>query len=361
MERKIIDLEIVDELDGSGVDAIALVDIPAIEKNFMYFRVEDHKMEIDTSALPTYVNQIGEKKEFGAEEYPTIEEAQERSKELGLNGEIHSHAIEGGFIYMPGASHSDLEKAIAGTGDFASVEELSVGDEVSWKTADQNPRGKITEIVKGSKKVPGVDFEIQGTEEDPGYIIEIYEEVEGQWESTGKYVGRKANSILKNVQLSKIHNYSKLMFADEDKRELVGPVAIPDIEIPRKNEDGSIYFVRFSKEVVRKMAEKFMREQKLSDSNIQHDSEQDALSYVYESWIVENPEDKANSVYGLDVPIGTWMVKMKVTDSNVWAKVKSGEVKGLSLEGAFMSKEDYMSYQKDREIYNRVIRILKSC
>lgn len=86
---------------------------------------------------------------------------------------------------------------------FAAVEDLQVGNAVSWKTADSNPRGRIREIVReGSKKVPGRDFEVNGTPEDPGYIIEIYEEnAEGNWEPTGEYVGRKADSILKNVDL----------------------------------------------------------------------------------------------------------------------------------------------------------------
>ena len=82
----------------------------------------------------------------------------------------------------------------------------------------------------------------------------------------------------------------------EDKMELVGPVAIPDIEIPRKDKQGNTYFVRFSKEVVKRMAEKFMREQKLAESNIQHDGEQDGKSYVYESYIVETDDDKANTL-----------------------------------------------------------------
>lgn len=90
-----------------------------------------------------------------------------------------------------------------GLWSFAAVEDLKVGDAVSWKTADQNPRGRIREIVReGSKKVPGVDFEIKGTPEDPGYIIEIYtENAEGNWTPSGEFVGRKADSILKNVEL----------------------------------------------------------------------------------------------------------------------------------------------------------------
>jgi hypothetical protein len=87
--------------------------------------------------------------------------------------------------------------------EFADPADLKVGDEVSWQTAGSNPRGKIREIVReGSKKIPGSDFEIKGTEEDPGYIIELYEEdAEGNWSPTGTLVGRKADSILKNITL----------------------------------------------------------------------------------------------------------------------------------------------------------------
>lgn len=237
---------------------------------------------------------------------------------------------------------------------FALVADLKVGDAVSWKTADQNPRGRIREIVYGSKKVPGVDFEIKGTEADPGYIIEIFEEVNGKWEPTNKFVGRKADSILKNIELS------RQMFVDESKRELVGPVAIPDIEIPRKAKDNSIFYVRFSKDVVKRMAEKFMREKRMDESNIQHKSNMDAGAYVFESWIVENKEDKANSVYDLNVPEGTWMVKMRVKDSNTWSKVKSGELRGFSLEGDFVTDEEYQAYLSDKKMYENLVSLINS-
>ena len=161
--------------------------------------------------------------------FDSPEKAIMRSKELGLNGEIHSHYDSelDLLIYMPGTTMEDYTKAkeemeidvsalpdytqegatgerpISST-EFAAVEDLKVGDAVSWKTADQNPRGKITEIVReGSKKVPGADFEVNGTEEDPGYIIRMYEEnAEGKWVPTDTYVGRKAGSLLKNVELS---------------------------------------------------------------------------------------------------------------------------------------------------------------
>ena len=243
---------------------------------------------------------------------------------------------------------------------LASVDELAVGDDVSWKTADKNPRGRITEIVTGAKKVPGVDFEIQGTEEDPGYIIEIYEELDGKWEASGKYVGRKADSILKNVELSKKVALSKMMFADEDKKEIVAIAMVPTMEIPRKDKDGNIYFVRFSKQVIAKIAEKYMREQRLADTNIQHVDSADAGAYVFESWICETIDDKANSVYGLGAPIGAWCIKLRVTNPETWKKVKSGELKGVSIQGSFLDQDEYETYLKDKKMYQDLVRLVST-
>ena len=57
-----------------------------------------------------------------------------------------------------------------------------------------------------------------------------------------------------------------------------------------------------------------------------------------ESWIVEDEKDKTR-FYDLDVPIGTWMLSMKVHNDEVWNDyVKSGKVKGFSIEGYFADK-----------------------
>lgn len=146
----------------------------------------------------------------------------------------------------------------------------------------------------------------------------------------------------------------------EDKKILVAPVCIPDIEIIRQDpKTKEIYYVRFSKDVIQRIAEKFMRENRNNETNLEHDTTTDAKTYVFESWIVEEETDKANSVYNLDVPIGTWCVKMRVTDSSIWADVKAGKLNGVSLEGEFISKEELDQYNKDRELYNNIVKILK--
>jgi hypothetical protein len=60
--------------------------------------------------------------------------------------------------------------------------------------------------------------------------------------------------------------------------------------------------------------------------------------YVAESWIVEDEHDKSRK-YGLNVPIGTWMVAVKVDNEKIWQEeIKSGNARGFSIEAYFANK-----------------------
>jgi hypothetical protein len=137
---------------------------------------------------------------------------------------------------------------------------------------------------------------------------------------------------------------SKMFFGEEgDKRILVGPAMVPDMEIPRYDKKTKeIYYVAFSEDAVAKIAEKFMREQSTHNTNQDHDGSKPADTYIFESWIIEDPEtDKAKTIYGYEgLPKGTWMVKMRVNSDNVWQRVKNGELKGFSVEGNFVTEEE---------------------
>jgi hypothetical protein len=124
--------------------------------------------------------------------------------------------------------------------------------------------------------------------------------------------------------------------ADAELRVITGPAIIPDKEIYRFDENtNEEYWVWFSKDTVRALAEKFMIEMKLDRVNIEHDSAVSDVSLV-EAWLVEDPSnDKANAL-GFFVPKGTLMVSYKVNDDATLAKIRGGEVRGFSIEGAFV-------------------------
>lgn len=126
----------------------------------------------------------------------------------------------------------------------------------------------------------------------------------------------------------------KLAEVDKEKRILLGPALIPNKKIYRKHKEEE-YFIYFSKDTVRKASELFLAKGHQNNATLEHDEKLKGLSVV-ESWIIEDSnQDKARK-YGFDLPNGTWMVSMKVYDELVWQEyVKTGKVKGFSIEGHF--------------------------
>lgn len=138
----------------------------------------------------------------------------------------------------------------------------------------------------------------------------------------------------------------KLAEVDSEKRILMGPALIPNKTIFRKNGEEE-YYIYFSKNTVRKASELFLTKGNQNKSTLEHSFELEGLSVV-ESWIVEGQQDKSQA-YGLSVPEGTWMVSMKVYNDAVWEDyVKTGKVKGFSIEGYFADKVN-MSMQSNEE------------
>jgi hypothetical protein len=123
---------------------------------------------------------------------------------------------------------------------------------------------------------------------------------------------------------------------DAEKRIVMGAALIPDKPIYRKNGQDE-YYVYFSKKTVRRAMELYFKNGHQSNATLEHEHKINGL-HVVESWIVEGEQDKSR-LYGLEVPVGTWMVSMKVENDAIWQKfVKEGSVKGFSIEGYFANK-----------------------
>ena len=123
---------------------------------------------------------------------------------------------------------------------------------------------------------------------------------------------------------------------DKEKRIVMGAALIPDKPIYRKTGEEE-YYVYFSKKTVRRAMELYFKNGNQSNATIEHEHKANGL-HVVESWIVEGEQDKSR-MYGLDVPVGSWMVSMKVENDAIWETfVKNGTVKGFSIEGYFANK-----------------------
>jgi hypothetical protein len=148
---------------------------------------------------------------------------------------------------------------------------------------------------------------------------------------------------------------------DEEKRMLISPALIPNKNIIRYDANtDSEYYVWFSKETVRKASELYLKHNNHHKATYEHQERVSGVLTV-ESWIIEDPKmDKAN-LYGFQLKKGTWMVKMKIDNEELWQDIKSKKIKGLSIEGYFADKFEAMQKRKptDLEILSALNEIIK--
>ena len=138
------------------------------------------------------------------------------------------------------------------------------------------------------------------------------------------------------IALSKQHEI-KLAEVDKEKKILMGAALVPNKNIYRRNGEDE-YYIFFSQDTVRKASELFLMRGNQNKSTLEHQAELYGLSVV-ESWIIEDEVHDKSRKYNMDLPVGTWMVSMKVNNDEVWDNyVKTGLVKGFSIEGYFTDK-----------------------
>ena len=143
------------------------------------------------------------------------------------------------------------------------------------------------------------------------------------------------------VALKSNNKEHKIKFTtiDADKHILLGPALIPNKPIYR-NQDGEEFYCYFSQATVRRASELYLMRGNQQNATLEHQFSLHGLSLI-ESWVKEDMEKDKSAIYGMTDPIGTWMVSMKVDNDKVWDEyVKTGLVKGFSIEGFFAEKSD---------------------
>jgi len=125
---------------------------------------------------------------------------------------------------------------------------------------------------------------------------------------------------------------------DTEQRLILGPILIADKPILRVDGEGQPYHVFLKKETVKQLAQNYLKSKYTDKATLEHGKSIKGVDLV-ESWIKEGSFDKSNK-YGLNLPDGTWVGVFSVDKSpegeKIWNDyVKTGKVKGFSIEGTF--------------------------
>ena len=154
------------------------------------------------------------------------------------------------------------------------------------------------------------------------------------------------------IALSK-ENKEKVILMDEEKHIIIGCVLKPDFPIYRYDDIRGEYYIKFSKNTIEHLSQEFI---KRKDKSITLDHESDTNKVeVIESWVkVDMEKDKSNA-YGLDVPVGSWLISCKVNDENIWQSIKNGERNGFSIESLCSLNEINFSKMTNKEQLESVV------
>ena len=173
-------------------------------------------------------------------------------------------------------------------------------------------------------------------------------------DETAEMFGVEAISVVKFPAIEEnfvFFNQDFLTLAklDEEKKQLIGAVLIPDKKIPRLDKDtNEEYEVFFTKETIRQAQKLFMKSLRNNSHTLEHSEPIKGLTVV-ESWIKEDKKYDKSNMWGFkNMPVGTWFVQVSAENNpEIWEKIKNKEVRGFSIEGWFTDKLIEASKQKD--------------
>lgn len=168
----------------------------------------------------------------------------------------------------------------------------------------------------------------------PRYEISIDQELSEDGEKLGitqvAYVEEPA-IMTKGVYLSN----TKMVFADDLKLRVAAPALIPNLPIYRFDEQMGEYEVVFTVDMIEQLRQDFMLNKGAVTFNLDHDTTQEAPSYILDSWITGDSEtDPSFTKYGIELPKGSWFVVSQFTDKDYFQKeIIDKDRAAYSIEG----------------------------
>ena len=332
IKEKIYELKIKEDDDVSGIDSISLVDDPAIEVNWIAFNKEKENMEShsdypdsvknNAKAVLKWVDENG----WGSCGTPV---GKQRCNQLAKGEPISEDTIKRMYSYLS-RHKGDLDSS-KGYGDGCGKLMYD-----SW--------GGLSALRWAESKVNTFSGENPNVGGLPAYVDQLPKK-------------KKKKTDLEDFDYLLPKSLLSSQFAqDEEKHIVLGPAMIPDQKIFRKDELGNPYYVFFSAETIKLIADKYFKNKYIDNNDMMHNGEAVPDVYVNESWVKESNNDKSTDYGYSELPVGTWFVSMKVNNPEVWAQIKEGKLRGFSVSGYF---EEIAAFCREEMFLEKVAEILR--
>lgn len=171
-------------------------------------------------------------------------------------------------------------------------------------------------------------------------------------------VDRPANQY-QALQLSE-QTEIKLQVENKEKKQLAGVVLIPNQIIKRKNDNLGEHKIVFEEATIEKLAHNIFIGDYHKNSWYNHERDKQIQgSTIVESWIInDETKDKALSLGFEDLPKGTWMIIMQLSDEAWDEYIKTGKAKGFSIDSLMSLEKVNFNNKIDLKMENYLKKIV---
>lgn len=159
------------------------------------------------------------------------------------------------------------------------------------------------------------------------------------------------------VYFDKDKQIEKFSVADEKEHIVAGVIMVANQPIYRRTPDGYEYYINYSKETLKQMAEKMIFNGVGSSVNIQHKDGSNVEGVnLMQLFIIDKEKGIVPNYFSQEVPDGSLIGIYKVHNDEVWDMIEKGEVLSFSLEGIFDIVPD--EYKEEQQEFNEIMELI---
>jgi DNA-binding phage protein len=312
MTLPIYELKISNNLsDESEVSFVALVDEPAIKKDFIAFKdefINPNKNEKRDEFLQRCIKYV-------------IDEGKDSEQAVAIcNSMWEQHFAENKISF-------DFDDTLSTKrGKDLAIKLIAEGNVVYIISA----RNDVAGMIDVAKEVGIPESRIYATGSNNAKVEKIKDL------GINKHYDNNADVISQLGSVGQKFSFEMFTIVNEEQKIISGALMLADELIYRNNEKFGEHYVKFSAQTIKDIVIKLSKKKFQNRVNLMHDPEQIVKGVtMFEIWLV----DKKRGIQPMkgfeEVADGSAFASYYVENEEVWNKIKKGELRGFSVEGLF--------------------------
>lgn len=147
----------------------------------------------------------------------------------------------------------------------------------------------------------------------------------------------KQNKVMKYDDDDVINRHKKMAYSieNEEQRMVTGVIMRANFNIYRYDEEFGEYYIKYSPETIKLMAEKMMIDNTFNNINIMHEDGTDIEGVNLVELFIKDTNKGIDPANFDDIENGSLFATYKINNEAIWEQIKLGTFRGFSLEGIF--------------------------